>query len=85
MKLRGLPVNDPNKGQCQFRIFDKLREDRYPVDGGIFDINKTGEVVIPIEAKIPVHNASLFVITREPPGSVVVSDRKQIVLIAAMK
>jgi hypothetical protein len=85
MKLRGLPVNDPKAKQYQLWIFDKQRDERHPVDGGVFDVNTAGEVLIPIDARVPVHHASLFVITQEPPGGVVVSDRKNIVLIAAVQ
>ena len=85
MKLRGLPVNDPKEKQYQLWIFDKQRDERHPVDGGVFNIDATGDVVIPIDARIPVHSASLFVITRERPGGVVVSDRKDVVLVAALK
>jgi anti-sigma-K factor RskA len=85
MKLRGLPVNDPKEKQYQLWIFDKQRDERHPVDGGVFNIDAAGDVVIPIDARIPVRSASLFVITREPPGGVVVSDRKDIVMVAAVK
>ncbi|MEQ8770999.1 MAG: anti-sigma factor [Phycisphaerales bacterium] len=50
-----------------------------PVDGGVFDADNarsnTGEIIIPIDAKLPVGNAAIFAITVEPPGGVVVSDR----------
>ncbi len=52
-----------------------------PVDGGVFDAatlartNTPGEIIIPIDAKLPVGNAAIFAITVEPPGGVVVSDR----------
>lgn len=85
MKLRGLPVNDPKEKQYQLWIFDKKRDERHPVDGGVFDVKTEGDVVIPIDARVPVRDASLFVITREPSGGVVVSDRKDIVLVAALK
>jgi anti-sigma-K factor RskA len=85
MKLRGLPVNDPQQKQYQLWIFDKQRDERFPVDGGVFNVNSTGEVLVPIDARIPVRDASLFVITGEPPGGVVVSDRKEIMLVAALK
>lgn len=85
MKLQGLPVNDPSHQQYQLWIFDRERDQRYPVDGGVFNVPVPGEVVVPITAKIPVKEATLFVVTREPPGGVVVSDRKEIVLVAAVK
>ncbi|QVL31289.1 anti-sigma factor [Telmatocola sphagniphila] len=85
MKLKGVPVNDPASKQYQLWIFDKERDERYPVDGGLFNVDSSGEVIIPITPKIPVKEATMFVITREPPGGVVVSDRKEIVLVASLK
>lgn len=51
-----------------------------PVDGGVFDIadaalTDAGEIIIPIDAKLRVDQATIFAITVEPPGGVVVSDR----------
>ena len=42
-----------------------------------------GEVVIPIDAQLEVDGASIFAVTVEPPGGVMVSDREQIVLVAS--
>lgn len=80
--LTGLPINDPKREQYQLWIFDKTRDERYPVDGGVFDVT-TGEAVIPIRAKLPVREPTLFAVTVERPGGVVVSDRSQIVWVAA--
>ena len=48
-----------------------------PVDGGVFDVRVTdaGEVIVPIDAKLPVGEAKIFAVTKERPGGVVVSDR----------
>ena len=48
-----------------------------PVDGGVFDVtvNDQGEVIVPIDAKLPVGEAQIFAVTKEKPGGVVVSDR----------
>ncbi|MHC4939379.1 MAG: anti-sigma factor domain-containing protein [Planctomycetota bacterium] len=75
MVLRGLPVNDPKVEQYQLWIVDG-REGHYkhPVDGGVFDCPSTGEVRVPINAKLRVEKASTFVLTAEQPGGVVVSD-----------
>ena len=81
MRIRGLEANDPSEAQYQLWIFDRQRDERFPVDGGVFDV--TGdEVVVPIDAKLPVGEAYLFAITVESPGGVVVSDRERIVLVA---
>ena len=80
MRFVGLQTNDPGSQQYQLWIFDGERDQAYPVDGGVFDIPAgTTEAVIPIDAKIQVHDAKAFVITMEPPGGVVVSDRSRVV------
>ncbi|MEM9695016.1 MAG: anti-sigma factor [Myxococcota bacterium] len=84
MRFRGLKQNDATRLRYQLWIFDKKRDDRYPVDGGLFDIDrKTGDVIVPITAQIPVLDPALFAVTAEQPNGVVVSDRKRIVLTAA--
>ena len=82
MRISGLPVNDPADFQYQLWIFDGTRDDRYPIDGGVFDVTVDGEVVVPIEAKLGVRDATLFAVTIETPGGVVVSSRERIVLLA---
>ena len=52
------------------------------VDGGVFDSTSTGEIRIPIRAKLPVEGASTFVLTAEQPGGVVVSDGPFLVVAA---
>jgi hypothetical protein len=83
MRFRGLARNDPKAFQYQLWIFDKTRDDKYPVDGGVFDVDqKTGDVIVPITARVQVRDAALFAITVEKPGGVVVSKRERIVLTA---
>jgi anti-sigma-K factor RskA len=62
-------------------IFDPERDEK-PIDGGVFDVDKEGEVLIPIHAKLPVGKPTLFAITVEKPGGVVVSDRSRLPLLA---
>ena len=77
MVIGGLAANDPTELQYQLWIFDAERDERYPVDGGVFDIApEGGTAVIPIRATLPVETAALFAVTVEPPGGVVVSDRR---------
>lgn len=83
LRFNGLAPNDPRILQYQLWIFDKRRDDRFPVDGGVFDISPTGEVVIKISPKLFVAEPVLFAITIEPPGGVVVSKRERIVVTAA--
>lgn len=82
MRIRGLDVNDPASVQYQLWVFDAGRDDRYPVDGGVFDI-VGDEVIVPITLPVPVSQASLFAVTVEAPGGVVVSSRERIVLVAS--
>lgn len=85
MTFRGLPRNDPKRRQYQLWIFDKKRDAATPVDGGIFDVgDDSSEVVVPIDAKIPVHEAGMFAVTVEEPGGVVVSKRERIVTLAQL-
>jgi hypothetical protein len=82
LRLVGLPANDPRRLQYQLWIFDAGRDARFPVDGGVFDVPPGREVVVPIRAKLPVNEPTLFAVTSEAPGGVVVSDRKRIVVSA---
>jgi len=84
MTFEGIPDNDPSEHQYQLWVFDAARSEDYPVDGGVFDArrNEAGEIVIPIENKLPVRQATLFAVTLEPPGGVVVSDRDPILWVA---
>jgi anti-sigma-K factor RskA len=83
MRFKGLAVNDPKKLQYQLWIFDKAQDQKHPIDGGVFDIDlATGDVIVPITPKIRVQDATLFAITIEKPGGVVVSSRDRLVLIA---
>jgi len=83
MTFRSMPDNDPSEHQYQLWVFDAARSEKYPVDGGVFDATVDGdEVVVPIHAKLPVEKATLFAVTLEPPGGVVVSDRDPILWIA---
>ncbi|MFG0331663.1 MAG: anti-sigma factor domain-containing protein [Phycisphaerales bacterium] len=83
MRFRGLASNDPTVEQYQLWIFDAERDDRFPVDGGVFDIPANdGEVVVPIDPRLPVEKVALFAVTIEQPGGVVVSSRERIAALA---
>jgi hypothetical protein len=83
MRFRGLAANDPTKEQYQLWIFDASRDERYPVDGGVFNVTAdSGDVLVNIRPTIPVTKATLFVVTVERPGGVVVSDRSRIAVLA---
>jgi hypothetical protein len=90
MTFRALSANDPTKEQYQLWIFDAERDEKYPVDGGVFDVGAAqagpgGEVVVPIVAKVAVKTPKLFAVTIEKPGGVVVSKRERIAVTAAVK
>ena len=78
LKLTGLEANDPTVSQYQLWIFDALRDERYPVDGGVFDVPADGPAVVPFTPRVKVSEPTLFAVTVEPPGGVVVSDRKRL-------
>lgn len=90
MRISGISPNEPTAFQYQLWIFDAERPTgalprfetegipiltQRPVDGGVFDIAEDGEVIVPIDAKLPIGRAALFAVTKEPPGGVVVSER----------
>jgi anti-sigma-K factor RskA len=78
----GLKPNDPSQHQYQLWIFDGDRDQRYPVDGGVFNVPpNAAQVVVPIRAQLAVHAAKAFAVTIEQPGGVVVSGREHVVAI----
>lgn len=86
MRFVGLEPNDPGERQYQLWIFDSTRADweARPVDGGVFDVDASGEVIVAIDPKLEVRESVLFAVTLEVPGGVVVSDRERLVLTAAL-
>ena len=76
-----MPPNDPSQEQYQLWIIDPER-DAEPIDGGVFDVASSGEVVVPIQAKLKVLKPAAFAITIEKPGGVVVSTQERLPLLA---
>jgi anti-sigma-K factor RskA len=74
--VTGLEPNDPARLQYQLWIFDATRDERFPVDGGLFDVPASGQVVIDVRPPVPIREPALFAVTVEPPGGSVVSDRR---------
>lgn len=78
LRLRGLADNDPAAIQYQLWIFDEAREAKSAspaVDGGVFNVaSMTTEVIVPIDAKLDVFQPTMFAVTTEPPGGVVVHE-----------
>jgi hypothetical protein len=81
VRLRGIPVNDKSKEQYQLWIVAANQNAKTPVDGGVFDVNANGEVIIPIDAKVKVEKPAAFAITAEKPGGVVVSEQGKVMAI----
>jgi hypothetical protein len=83
MRFHRLRRNDPNIEQYQLWIFDARRDERFPVDGGVFNVNGvTGDEVVRFTARLHVEVPLMFVVTVERRGGVVVSDRSRVSAIA---
>ncbi|MEO7674493.1 MAG: anti-sigma factor [Pyrinomonadaceae bacterium] len=82
IRVKGLPKNDVSKETYQLWIFDENQDPKTPIDGGTFDINSDGEVIIPIDSKLKAKNPKMFAVTIEKAGGVVVSDRGKIAALA---
>ncbi|HSR70214.1 MAG TPA: anti-sigma factor [Acidobacteriota bacterium] len=83
IRISGLVANEASQAQYQFWIFDGLRDDRFPVSGGVFDVpSQEAEIVLPIRAQLRIFQPQMFAVTVEQPGGVVVSDRSRIALLA---
>lgn len=86
MRFRGLAVNDPSTFQYQLWIFDEAQDARYPIDGGVFDVTREGDdVLVRIDPKLQVVSPTLFAVTIEKPGGVVVSSRERIAVVATVE
>jgi len=85
MRFRGLPVKGAPDYCYQLWIFDKVQDEKTPVDGGIFDVTTDGEIIVPINAKLQVTGPQMFAITIERHGGVVVSKREKIAALAKVE
>ena len=83
MTLNGLDVNNPQQNQYQVWIYDVEANEQRPINGGVFDVSKTGRYIVPIAPMSPVKEAVQFTITSEQPGGVEVSDRKHVSTVAS--
>jgi anti-sigma-K factor RskA len=83
MRFQGLAANNPSESVYQLWIFDESRDQRYPVDGGVFSIPPgSTSVTVPIQAKLAVKKPVMFAVTVEKPGGAVVSTRDRIAALA---
>jgi anti-sigma-K factor RskA len=80
IRFRNLPVNDKTKETYQLWIFDENQ--KQPIDGGVFDADEAGEIIIPIDAKLKVQKPKMFAVTAEKPGGVVVSPLEKVMAVA---
>ena len=83
MTLNGMEINDPQQKQYQVWIYDTETNEQRPVNGGVFDVSKTGRYIVPIAPLSPVKEAVQFAITSEQPGGVEVSDREHVSTVAS--
>lgn len=80
LKFRNLPVNDKSKETYQLWIFDETQKN--PISGGVFDADEAGEIIIPINPAIKVEKLTMFAVTAEKPGGVMVSEREKVMAVA---
>ncbi|MGI9035669.1 MAG: anti-sigma factor [Pyrinomonadaceae bacterium] len=83
VRFHNLPVNNETKETYQLWIFDKTQE--HPVDGGVFNVDQNGDVVLPIDAKLKVKEPKMFAVTAEKPGGVVVSKLGKVMAVAKVE
>ena len=83
IRFQNLPVNDKTKEAYQLWIFDETQKN--PIDGGVFDADEAGEIVIPIDAKLEVKKPTMFAVTAEKPGGVVVSELGKVMAVAKIE
>lgn len=73
--LRNLIVNNPTEQQYQLWITDSTRDEKYPVNAGVFDVlAANSETVISFAPLLTVNQVEQFTITLEKAGGVVLSD-----------
>jgi anti-sigma-K factor RskA len=85
LRFQNLPVNDKTKETYQLWIFDENQSAETPIDGGVFDVDENGDVIVPIDPKIKVQKPTMFAVTAEKPGGVVVSKREKVMAIAKIE
>lgn len=80
LRLKGLPPIRCPGDVYQVWITDALRDEQYPVDGGMFRVeNGQTEVLLLIKPRVRVDCAVRFTITKERAGGAVVSDHRSVV------
>ena len=82
VRFNDLPVNNADEETYQLWIVDAERNEKTPVSGGVFNVAKSGEVIIPIDASLKIKKPKQFAVTKEKPGGVMVSDLGKVVAVA---
>lgn len=82
VKFRDLPVNEADEKSYQLWISDAARNEKTPVSAGVFNVTKTGEIIIPIDVALKIKNPKQFALTREKSGGVMVSKLDDVVAVA---
>lgn len=82
VRIHGLPVNDKSEETYQLWIFDAAQNAKTPIDGGVFDVDSNGDLIVPIHAKLKVKTPKMFAVTAEKPGGVVVSKLGKVMTVA---
>jgi len=83
LTLSGLAPSTGTGHQYQLWIFDGARDDRYPVDGGVFDVPEGADTVtVPVRPALRISRPAAFAVTLERSGGVVVSDRSHLMALA---
>ena len=85
MRFRSIQPNDKTRETYQLWIFDAAQNAKTPIDGGVFDVDASGDVIVPIDAKIQVRKPTMFAVTAEKPGGVVVSELGKVMAIAKIE
>ena len=85
MRFRSIQPNDKTRETYQLWIFDAAQNAKTPIDGGVFDVDANGDVIVPIDAKIRVQKPKMFAVTAEKPGGVVVSELGKVMAVAKVE
>lgn len=85
MRFHSIQPNDKTRETYQLWIFDAAQNAKTPIDGGVFDVDANGDVIVPIDAKIRVQKPTMFAVTAEKPGGVVVSELGKVMAIAKIE
>ncbi len=81
-RFTNLPVNDAAKESYQLWIVDETQDVKTPISGGVFNVSKSGEVIVPVNAQLQVKKPKMIAVTVEKSGGVVVSKQEKVVALA---